>query len=90
MFYEILTIVLAVYVMATPYFYAKAIKFGMKITEDPQEALPELDFSFNIPKAKKKPQMTPEEDRTYQILSNIDRYDGTSFGQKEVRVDGKQ
>lgn len=88
MLFEILTVVLALYVMATPILYAKAIKFGVRLAESPVEALPELDF--HVPKKKEKPKMTPDEDRTYQILGNIDRYDGTSVGQRKVQVNGQQ
>ena len=84
---DVLLVILALYVMASPFLYAKAIKFGLRLAESPQEALPELDF--NIPEKKEKPKMTPDEDRTYQILSNIDKYDGTSAGQRKVQVDGR-
>ena len=84
---NVLLCVLAVYVMISPLFYAKAVKFGIKLAEDPQDVAEKT--TFTLPKKKHKPKMTPEEDRTYQILNNIDRYDGTSKGQEEVKVDGK-
>jgi len=81
---------LVLYVAATPFFYAKAVKFGIRLAEEPEEVSKETESTtFNLPKKKVKPKMTPEEDRTYQILANIDRYDGTSRGQEEVKVDGK-
>lgn len=80
----ILTYILAVYVLLTPYFCYRAIKFGMKIAQTP-EKVPE-DKIFTIPTPKKKPKMTPEEERKMQILSNIDNYNGTSQGQKKVEV----
>ena len=83
MLFNIVLCVLVAYICVTPYFYAKAIKFGMKIAEKPEEA---ADMPiFNLPKITKKPKMTPEEDRMMQILSNIDRYDGTPNGQVEVK-----
>lgn len=90
MLYDVIFCVLAAYVMISPIFYVKAVKFGIRLAEDPQEVSSEDEATtFNLPKRKVKPKMTPEEDRTYQILANIDRYDGTSVGQKEIKVDGK-
>lgn len=64
----------------------KAVKFGLKISEKPEKATE--DPIFHIPKKKKQPKMTPEEQRTVQILANIDRYDGTSLGQVKVEKNG--
>ncbi len=87
---NVLICVLTAYVMISPYFYVKAVKFGIRLAEEPEEVSKETESTtFNLPKKKVKPKMTPEEDRTYQILANIDRYDGTSRGQEEVKVDGK-
>lgn len=87
MLYEALTVILAVYVMMTPLFYYKAVKFGLRCAQKPEETGEEV---FHLPKKAKKPKMTPEEDRMVQILSNIDRYDGTPTGQKEVKVKNGQ
>lgn len=83
MLYNILLVILVLYVMSTPLFFLKAVKFGMKIAEDPQEASDTT--TFHLPKKKKQPKMTAEEKRTMQILANIDRYDGTSNGQVEIK-----
>ena len=34
---------------------------------------------------KKKPQVSPKEQRIIDILANIDAYDGTSKGQKPIK-----
>lgn len=81
---SILLIILVIYVMISPYFYMKAIKFGMLLVEEPKKAA--LETIFDVPKPKKKPKMTPEEDRMTQILNNIDNYNGSSVGQKKVEV----
>lgn len=39
---------------------------------------------FAVPEKKEKPKMTPEEDRMAQISANVDRYNGTSFGQEKI------
>lgn len=83
MLFNILFVILVVYVCISPYFYAKAVKFGIKLADKPSETA-ELPF-FNIPKHKEKPKMTPEEYRTAQIMANIGRYDGTSRGQVEIK-----
>ena len=81
---DVLTIILIAYALATPWFYTKAVKFGVKLGEKPEKVAEEP--IFNIPKPKKKPQMTEAEDRLTQILANIDNYNGTSAGQKKVEV----
>lgn len=90
MLYDVIFCVLVGYALVTPIFYVKAVKFGIRLTEEPEKVSREDELTtFNVPKPKRKPKMTPEEDRATQILANIDRYDGTSAGQKEIRVDGK-
>ena len=81
---EILLLILLIYVFLTPYFCFRAIKFGMKIAQTP-EKIPE-ERTFTIPKPKKKPKMTAQEDRMNQILRNIDNYNGDSKGQIKVEV----
>ena len=39
----------------------------------------------NLPKIRKKPKQTAENARLNDILSNIEAYDGTSNGQKEIK-----
>ena len=81
---NIILCVLVAYALCTPLFYAKAVKFGIKISSEPEKTAEEP--IFNIAPPKKKPQMTTEQDRIAQILTNIDNYNGTSFGQNKVEV----
>lgn len=84
MLYSIaLLVVLAYYAVMTPIIVFKSVKFGIKVAEKPETAAEEPFFS--VPKKKTEPKMTPEERRTAQILMNIDRYDGTSAGQVEIK-----
>ena len=83
MMIEVITVILVAYLCVSPYFYAKAVKFGMKIMEEPEKAVSEP--IFNVPTKKKQPKMTAEEKRTVQILENINNYNGTSFGQKKIQ-----
>ena len=39
----------------------------------------------NLPKIRKKPKQTAENKRLNDILANIDVFDGTSNGQKEIK-----
>ena len=39
----------------------------------------------NLPKIRKNPKQTAENARLNDILSNIEAYDGTSNGQKEIK-----
>ena len=80
----VLLIILVAYAVVSPYFYAKALKFGMKLGDKPEEAVKEP--MFNVPTPKKKPKMTAEEDRMTQILRNINNYNGTPQGQVKVEV----
>ena len=84
MIIDILLIILVVYAICTPFIVLKAVKFGMKLVDKPEKVAEEPLFS--VPTPKKKPKMTAEEDRMYQILRNIDRYNGTSQGQVKVEV----
>ena len=87
--YSVIIYVLLAYVVISPVFYAKALKFGMKIAQDPEKASQEKIMNeFHLPKRPHKPKMTAEEARTVKILANIDRYNGTSAGQEKVKVDG--
>lgn len=84
MLFKILFCLLVVYVCVSPLFYAKAVKFGIKLYGEPEKTASEP--IFNVPVPKKKPKMTPEQDRQAQILRNIDNYNGTSLGQTKVEV----
>ena len=67
------------------WFYAKAVKFGVKMATKPEETAKEPVFNVKMP--KKTPNRTPEQDRITKILQNIDRYNGTSSGQVKVEVE---
>ena len=84
MIINILLVVLVAYVIWSPYIVLKAVKFGMKLVDEPKKAAAEP--IFNVPTRKEKPKMTSEEDRMYQILRNIDNYNGTPQGQVKVEV----
>lgn len=82
MLFNVLFCVLTAYVLVSPYFYYKAIKVGLRLAEKPEQVAEEP--VFNLPKRKKRPQMTEAEKRDMKILANIDRYDGTSKGQEKI------
>lgn len=86
MLFNVLMVILVLYVCATPYFYAKAIRFGMKVADKPEEAANEP--IFHLPEKKQDMKMTPEQDRLAQVYANMLRYDGTAKGQKEIKVNG--
>lgn len=82
--YYILFLAFAAYCLVSPFLLAKAVIFGAKLANKPEKV---EDWKvFDIPTPKKKPKMTPEEDRMTQILNNIDNYNGSSVGQKKVEV----
>lgn len=84
MLYSILFAVLVAYVLCTPVLVVKSIQFGMSLSRS-VEKNEEKPIFFNIPKKKSKPKMTPEQETTMAILANIDMYDGTSNGQREIK-----
>lgn len=83
MLYDVLFIVLMLYIMAVPLMVVKSIMIGVKLAEKPQETAEKP--IFNIPKPKKKPKLSKEDQRNLDILANIETYYGDSTGQKEIR-----
>lgn len=75
MLFDILSVVLVIYVMILPF-----ILFGMV------SALVGRPSAQVLPRRKKKkPQISPKDQRIIDILANIDAYDGTSKGQKPIK-----
>ena len=86
MLYEIIAVILCIYAAISPFIVIKAVKFGMKCAEDPQTAAEEPVFNVDIRKEAEKPAvLSPEEQQIIDILENIDVFDGTSTGQKEIK-----
>ena len=83
MLFSIVTIILAVYCVISPVIIISAVKFGMKCADNPQEVT-EKPF-INVPKRKKNAKVSPEWQRGIDIMANIDAYDGTDVGQKEIK-----
>ena len=86
MLYEIIAILLALYAVSTPYWMIKAVKFGISVAEEPEKAAEEP--IFNLPEKKEEPQpvvLTEEQQKLLDVLDNIDVFDGTSQGQKEIK-----
>lgn len=81
-FFKIILLVLVLYALISPFFYAKAMKFGMKIAE--KETDKAETPIFNVPAPKKKPQLTRKERQEIQKWQNIMRYNGTSAGQVKI------
>ena len=87
MLFDILAIIIAIYAVFSPIWVIKAVKFGISVGENPKEAAEEP--VFHIPSEKKKvktPVLSKEEQQIVDILENVDIYDGTSRGQKEIEV----
>ena len=77
--FNFLFVVLILYAMVSPYLF---IKFGMKIAEkDDNRAETPI---FNVPRPKKKPEMTKRDRQNLQKWHNIDIYNGTSNGQVKI------
>lgn len=81
MLFNIVAIILALYAITAPYWLFKAVKFGIKCAEKPEEVAEEP--VFELPK-KHNTEMSDEMKAALNVLYNIDAYDGTSNGQREV------
>lgn len=60
-------------------------KIGQKIVKGEEIKAPEITIPTPIRDYRKKKQAEYEQDRIDTILQNIESYDGTSVGQKDVR-----
>lgn len=84
---DVVCIILAIYAILSPFWLIKAIKFGISMAEKPEEAAKEPVFT--IPKKKEppvEPTLSPEEQKYIDILGNVDIFDGTENGQKEIKA----
>ena len=93
MLFDVLTVILVVYVMMVPFMVLKFIKFGMTAAESPEEAAKEetfkVKFPKKLPKLRRKPKLSKEDKKALEAVKilerNIDAYDGTGMGQEEIK-----
>lgn len=78
-----LLVVLTAYTLAMPLMVVKSIMLGVKLAEKPQETAEKP--IFNIPKPKKKPKLSKEDQQIIDIMANVDAYTGMPTGQKEIK-----
>lgn len=83
MLFNILLIFLVVYIVVLPFITIRIIKFGLKVAVKPKEAVSEP--IFNVKAYKKAPKLSPEDKRRIAIMQNVEAFDGTGFGQKEIK-----
>ena len=85
MLYSVIGLILAVYTVLTPLFYREAVKFGVKLAENPAEEAEKPVFNTQKTKKSELSYEAKEELRKQQIeWDNLEAYDGTGFNQKEV------
>lgn len=77
----ILAIILGIVAIIQPFYLMKAVKFGIKLAENPEKAAEEPIFDVKTPEVKK---ISEEEQRFADIVDNINNYVGDSTNQKEV------
>ena len=78
--------ILALFAIISEYMLVKAFHYGVKVGKAKDEIVPE---PFSRPKRKSKaPKKAKETEKLNDILHNIDVYDGTSIGQKEIKRGG--
>lgn len=79
---DVVLVILGLYAATTPYWFMKAVKFGAKCAEKPEEVIEEP--VFELPKKHEKAEISEEMKQDLTLLHNISVFDGTSAGQKEI------
>lgn len=81
----ILCIILVIYAVITPFFYLKALKYGMRLAET-REKKAEMSKApaFKTQAKHKELKLPPEMEKLQTILRNCEVYDGTSRGQVKI------
>lgn len=59
-------------------------KIGQKVVKGEEIKAPEITIPTPVQDYRKKKQVEAEQERLDTILNNIEAYDGTSVGQKDV------
>ena len=80
---NIVLVILGFYIIMSPFMMLYSVKLGFKMGQRPEKTAAEPVIP--LPKRKKEPQVSKEVKRGFDILNNIDIYDGTSNGQKEIK-----
>lgn len=97
----LLLVLCVFYIMAIPFFVVKVIKIGVNLQVKPEieskvnednELYEECSKEFAVEAASvleddvREPiELSPEEKRALAILENVETYDGTGIGQKEIK-----
>ena len=82
MLYEIITLILALYVIASPVIIIKCIRFGYRMAAKPEE-----ESKKPIIQKKSKPKeikLSKEEEAELAYWNNVLNFDGTATGQKPI------
>lgn len=85
LFESVLCIVLAIIAILMPIITLIAVKLGFRLAEKPEEAIKEP--IFNVPKPKRKPKVDKQTQIMLDELENINAYNGTGFGQKDIEYE---
>ena len=81
MLYSLL-LIFGAYIVISPFFMFFSFRYGFEIGVKMEKTakLPKI-----FPKKKKDRVLSEKQQRFIDELSNIERYDGTPFGQKEIK-----
>lgn len=82
MLYELIVLFLCILVGIMPFITLKVLKTGYKLAEKPETAEEPV---FNMPKVRRRPKMDRDTQVWLEEMTNINNYDGTGFGQKEIK-----
>ena len=84
MLYEIITVILALYVIASPIIIIKCIKFGYRMAVKPED-----ESKQPMIQRKTKPKeitLSKEEEAELAYWNNVVNFYGTAAGQKPIEV----
>lgn len=84
-FESTLCILLAIIAILMPIITLIAVKIGFKLAAKPEEAMKEP--IFNVPKPKQKPKVDKQTRIMFEELENINAYNGTGLGQRDIKYE---
>lgn len=83
MLYNIIIVILGLYAVLSPFFMLKFLKIGYKMGNS--EEISEQRVVLNRSASRKRKMTDKERKQIEDSVANIEAYNGTSTGQKEIK-----
>lgn len=85
MLYELIIVaIVVIFAGFSQYMTLKAVKFGMKMGQNPEKAVNEPVFTIPKKNPPQAPEVSDEMRKFFDVMDNIDAFDGFEGGQKEI------